>query len=219
MIRVLLVDDQRLVRAGLRMLCGSAADLEVVAEAGHGEDAVRFAAELRPDVVLMDLRMPGVDGATATRRILQERPDTRVVVLTTFDDDDHLYPALSAGACGFLAKDVTPDELLDGIRRAAAGGHPFSPDVLRRVVVRASRSASGSGPVPGADLGAGVSGREREILGLLAQGLSNAEIATRLRLGATTVKAHISALMDRTGSPNRVRLAVLAAQSGLLPGG
>lgn len=215
MIRVLLVDDQRLVRAGLRMLCGSTADLEVVAEADHGEDAVRFAAELLPDVVLMDLRMPGVDGATATRRILDERPDTRVVVLTTFDDDDHLYPALSAGACGFLAKDVTPDELLDGIRRAASGGHPFSPDVLRRVVIRASRSASGS--VPGTDLGATVSEREREILGLLAHGLSNAEIATHLHLGPTTVKAHISALMDRTGSPNRVRLAVLAARSGLLP--
>jgi DNA-binding NarL/FixJ family response regulator len=136
-IRVLLVDDQHLIRAGLRMLCEAEADIEVVGEADNGRDAVTLAARLAPDVVVMDLRMPGVDGITATGRILAERPSVRVLVLTTFGDDDHLYPALTAGACGFLLKDAPPAELLDGIRRSAAGDSPFSQDVLQRLVQRA----------------------------------------------------------------------------------
>ncbi len=137
MIRVLMVDDQQLIRAGLRMLCDAQPDLEVVGEAGDGREAVTLAERLVPDLIVMDLRMPGLDGITATGRILAARPAARVLVLTTFGDDDHLYPALTAGACGFLLKDASPEELLDGIRRAAAGESPFSPEVLRRLVHRA----------------------------------------------------------------------------------
>ena len=205
MIRVLLVDDQPLIRAGLRMLCTAEADLEVVGEAGNGREAVSLAERLTPDVVVMDLRMPGVDGISATSRILAARPATRVVVLTTFGDDDHLYPALTAGACGFLLKDAPPAELLDGIRRAGAGDSPFSQEVLRRLVDRAvtSRGVTGK-PVTG------LTGREQSVLDLVGEGLSNAEIAERLHIGVTTVKTHITALMTKTNSPNRVRLALLA---------
>ncbi|AEB45372.1 MULTISPECIES: response regulator transcription factor [Micromonospora] len=205
MIRVLLVDDQHLIRAGLRMLCESAPDIEVVGEADNGREAISLATRLRPDVVVMDLRMPGVDGITATSRILADRPATRVLVLTTFGDDDHLYPALTAGACGFLLKDAPPTDLLDGIRRAAAGDSPFSQEVLRRLVHRAVHARTGSPEPVG-----GLSAREQEVLRLVAEGLSNAEIAERLHIGVTTVKTHITSLMTKTGSPNRVRLALLA---------
>ncbi|WDZ82883.1 response regulator transcription factor [Micromonospora cathayae] len=205
MIRVLLVDDQQLIRAGLRMLCDAQPDMEVVGEAGNGREAVSLAARLVPDVVVMDLRMPGVDGITATSRILADRPTVRVLVLTTFGDDDHLYPALTAGACGFLLKDAPPAELLDGVRRAAAGDSPFSPEVLRRLVQRAVRAQAGAArPVTG------LTARERDVLDLVAEGLSNTEIAERLHIGVTTVKTHITSLMAKTGSPNRVRLALCA---------
>ena len=204
MIRVLLVDDQQMIRAGLRMLCDAQPDLEVVGEAGDGREAVTLAGRLAPDVVVMDLRMPGVDGITATGRILAERPATRVLVLTTFGDDDHLYPALTAGATGFLLKDAPPDELLDGIRRAAAGDSPFSQDVLRRLVARAV-SARPEAP----KTVAGLTDRERDVLALVAEGLSNTEIAERLHIGVTTVKTHITSLMTKTGAPNRVRLALM----------
>ncbi|MEV4386320.1 response regulator transcription factor [Micromonospora sp. NPDC049580] len=205
MIRVLLVDDQHLIRAGLRMLCDAQPDIEVVGEADNGREAVVLAARLIPDVVVMDLRMPGVDGITATSRILAERPATRVLVLTTFGDDDHLYPALSAGACGFLLKDAPPTELLDGIRRAAAGDSPFTPEVLHRLVQRAVRArAEPPRPVQG------LTAREQDVLTLVAEGLSNSEIAERLHIGVTTVKTHITSLMTKTDSPNRVRLALFA---------
>jgi DNA-binding NarL/FixJ family response regulator len=204
-IRVLLVDDQPLIRAGLRMLCDAEPDLTVVGEAENGRDAITLAARLAPDVIVMDLRMPGVDGITATGRILAERPSARVVVLTTFGDDDHLYPALTAGACGFLLKDAPPVELLDGIRRAAAGDSPFSPEVLQRLVRRAV-AARVEAPPPVA----GLTARERDVLNLVAEGLSNTEIADRLHIGVTTVKTHITSLMTKTGSPNRVRLALCA---------
>ncbi|MGV9680195.1 response regulator [Nocardia sp. NPDC003482] len=206
-IRVLLVDDQRLVRAGLRMLCSNAADLEVVGEAASGAEAVRLAERTRPDVVLMDLRMPGMDGIRATATILAARPATRVLALTTFDDDDHLYPALAAGACGFLVKDASPTDLLDGIRRAARGERPFSPEVLARVVESAvdARTAPPAPPLARANL----TERESQVLHLVSQGLSNAEIAERLQVGVTTVKTHIANLMAKTGASNRVRLAVL----------
>jgi len=204
-IRVLLVDDQQMIRAGLRMLCDAQPDLEVVGEAGDGREAVALAGRLAPDVVVMDLRMPGVDGITATGRILAERPATRVLVLTTFGDDDHLYPALTAGATGFLLKDAPPDELLDGIRRAAVGDSPFSQEVLRRRVARAV-SARPEAP----KVVAGLTDRERDVLDLVAEGLSNTEMAERLHIGETTVKTHITSLMTKTGAPNRVRLALLA---------
>jgi DNA-binding NarL/FixJ family response regulator len=206
MIRVLLVDDQHLIRAGLRMLCEAQPDLEVVGEAEHGRDAITLAARLAPDVIVMDLRMPGVDGITATSRILSERPATRILVLTTFGDDEHLYPALNAGACGFLLKDAPPADLLDGIRRAAAGESPFSQEVLSRLVSRAVQAGQVTPRVPGATLTA----REQDVLDLVAEGWSNTEIAERLHIGVTTVKTHITSLMTKTGSPNRVRLALYA---------
>jgi DNA-binding NarL/FixJ family response regulator len=187
------------------MLCEAEPDIEVVGEADNGRDAVTLAARLAPDVVVMDLRMPGVDGITATGRILAERPATRVLVLTTFGDDDHLYPALTAGATGFLLKDAPPEELLDGIRRAASGDSPFSQDVLRRLVRRAVDARAGvPRPLPG------LTARERDVLDLVADGLSNTEIAERLHIGVTTVKTHITSLMTKTDSPNRVRLALYA---------
>ncbi|MEV0156716.1 response regulator transcription factor [Micromonospora sp. NPDC050686] len=205
MIRVLLVDDQHLIRAGLRMLCDAQPDIEVVGEADNGREAIALATRLVPDVVVMDLRMPGVDGITATSRILADRPATRVLVLTTFGDDDHLYPALTAGACGFLLKDAPPTDLLDGIRRAAVGDSPFSQDVLRRLVQRAVQ-ARPEAPRPVE----GLTAREQDVLDLVAEGLSNTEIADRLHIGVTTVKTHITSLMAKTGSPNRVRLALFA---------
>ncbi|MGV9970207.1 response regulator [Nocardia beijingensis] len=213
-VRVLLVDDQQLVRAGLRMLCQTDTQLEVVGEAAAGADAVRLAEELCPDVVLMDLRMPGMDGIRATAAILAARPTTRVVVLTTFDDDDHLYPALAAGACGFLVKDAAPAELLHGIHRAAAGDQPFSPDVLRRVVESALAQHRPNTPKdPDQRAPQGLTPRETEVLALVADGLGNAEIAERLHLGITTVKTHITNLMSKTGASNRVQLAVLGARA------
>jgi DNA-binding NarL/FixJ family response regulator len=205
MIRLLLVDDQPLIRAGLRMLCEAEPDLTVAGEADNGRDAVTLANRLLPDVTVMDLRMPGVDGITATRRILAERPAARIVVLTTFGDDDHLYPALSAGACGFLLKDAPPAELVSGLRAAAAGDSPFSQEILKRLVARAVHARQ-ERPQPVA----GLTARERDVLALVAEGLSNTQIAERLHIGVTTVKTHITSLMAKTGSPNRVRLALHA---------
>lgn len=209
MISVLLVDDQELVRAGIRMLCGTAEDIEVIGEAGSGAAAVRMAQELRPDVVLMDLHMPGMDGIEATRRITASVPAAKVVVLTTFDDDDHLYPALRAGACGFLAKSSSPQRLLRAIDAAAAGDSPFSPDVLRRLVI----SAVAGRTVPD---DTGLSEREREVVALIGTGLSNQEIAETMHLGVTTVKSYIANAMARTGAQNRVLLAVHAVRHGLV---
>jgi len=214
MIRVLVVDDQELVRSGLRMLCESAPDLTIVGEARHGQEAVRMVDDHLPDVVLMDLRMPVMDGITATRHILASRPATKVVALTTFDDDDHLYPALSAGVVGLLTKDSSPAELLAAIRRAAAGENPFSTAVLRRLMDRAvsARSASDAPPLDELPV---LTGRERDVLMHLGTGLTNAEIAERMAISVTTVKTHITAVMDKTGSRSRVHLALLAVRAGL----
>lgn len=212
MIRLLIVDDQRLVRAGVRMLCESTTDVEVVGEGSDGIEAVRLTAQLRPDVVLMDLRMPGLDGTAATAQITASYPDSKVLVLTTFDDDEHVYPALSAGAAGLLLKDSDPAEMLTAIRRIAEGDMLFSPSVLRRVVDRAVSAA----PVPETRAvdRPPLTPREREVLALVAEGLSNQEIAERLHLGVTTVKTHVANLMDKTSSANRVRLAVFAVRDG-----
>ncbi|MBF6241356.1 response regulator [Nocardia otitidiscaviarum] len=203
-IRVLLADDQRLVRAGLRMLLESTPDLEVVGEAADGAEAVRLCAESTPDLVLMDLRMPGVDGVRATAQITRAHPGVRVLVLTTFDDDDHLYPALAAGAAGYLVKDTAPADLLAAVRRTVDGDMLFSPTLIRRLVDRAL--SADSPDLPTVDL----TPREREVLRLVGEGWSNQEIAERLHLGATTVKTHVANLMSKTGCDNRVRLAVYA---------
>lgn len=210
-IRVLIVDDQRLVRAGLRMLCESTADLDVVGEAADGMEAVRSAAELAPDVILMDLRMPGLDGIEATRQVTASRPESRVLALTTFDDDEHLYPALIAGAAGFLVKDTSPADLLDAIRRTADGDFTLSPHLLQRLVTRAvdaRAAASAEAQVEPVAL----TPRELEVLPLVVDGLSNQEIAEQLHLGVTTVKTHVANLMTKTGSANRVQLAVYGCQ-------
>ncbi|MFJ4777948.1 response regulator [Streptomyces sp. NPDC088762] len=220
MIDVLVVDDQQLVRMGLRMLFEQAQDIKILGEADGGAEAVRLAERLAPEVVLMDLRMPGMDGITATRRILTARPATRVVALTTFDDDDHLYPALAAGACGFLVKDTPPAELLEAVRRAADGQAPFSRDVLDRLVAQALHTRSSTdtpAPTPMDAPVSAITPREREVLGLLGEGLSNKEIADRLHLGVTTVKTHVASLMAKTGRDNRIRLAVLAVLTGITP--
>lgn len=212
MIRLLIVDDQRLVRAGLRMLCESTEDHEVVGEAADGEQAIRQAAELSPDVVLMDLRMPGLDGIEATRRIVGSGSGVKVLVLTTFDDDDHLYPALAAGATGFLVKDTAPTDLLNAIRRTVDGDLLFSPALLRRLVDRAV--ASGPGGETAAADAVSLTAREQDVLALVGEGLGNQEIADRLHLGVTTVKTHVANLMDKTGCGNRVRLAVYSHKRG-----
>lgn len=212
MIRVLLVDDQRLVRAGLRMLCESTDDIEVAGEAGTGHEAVRLAAGIPVDLIVMDLRMPGMDGITATKRILAAAPAKRVLVLTTFDDDEHLYPALTAGACGFLAKDAAPEALLDGIRQAAGGENPFSRDAIRSLVNHAVQARAETTETHAAPP---LTDRERDVLGLLTDGLSNGEIAQRLGIGVTTIKTHVGNLMAKTGTDNRVRLAMFAAEHGL----
>lgn len=207
---VLVVDDQRLIRVGLRMLLESTDDLTVVAEAADGVEAVRLAAEHRPDLILMDLRMPAMDGATATEHILTRDPAVKVLVLTTFDDDEHLYPALAAGASGYLLKDSDPDVLLSAIRRTVEGDLLFSPALLRRVVDRAVAAAPRS---PETIEVVRLTEREREVLALVAAGYGNHEIADRLHLGVSTVKKHIVNLMDKTGNDNRVRLAVYAVRT------
>ncbi|MGX1807401.1 response regulator [Nocardia sp. NPDC055321] len=214
MITVLLVDDQRLVRAGLRMLIESTVDLRVVGEAANGVEAIRLTAELSPDLVLMDLRMPGLDGVAATERITASGARAKILVLTTFDDDEHLYPALAAGATGYLVKDTEPGDLLAAIRRTAEGDMLFSPPLLRRLVERVVTAREPAEPVPAQ---ADLTPREREVLTLVGAGHSNQEIADALHLGVTTVKTHVANLMDKTGCDNRVRLAVYAFRTARTP--
>jgi len=206
---VLLVDDHRLVRAGLRMLLDSTSDLKVIGEAANGGDAIRLAAEHHPDLILMDLRMPGVDGVEATRQITAAHPKSKVLVLTTFGDDDHLFPALAAGASGYLVKDTEPDDLIDAIRRTVDGDILFSPSVLRRLVERALATSPSDANT---SVTVELTPRERDVLNLVGEGYGNQEIGDRLHLSVTTVKKHIATLMDKTGCDNRVRLAVFAVR-------
>ncbi|NUW38868.1 response regulator [Nonomuraea rhodomycinica] len=212
MIRVLVADDQALVRAGVRMLLQAAGDMEVVAEAHDGAEAVRQAERHVPDVILMDLRMPRVDGLEAIRRVLAARPAARIVVLTTFAEDANVHAALRAGAVGFLVKDDEPERMVDAVRKAAAGEQLLAPSVLRRVVegflAAGDRAAA---PPP-----SGLTERELEVLALVGTGLSNAEIAERLHVGVTTVKTHVGAAMDKLGLRNRIQAAVVAHRMGLV---
>jgi DNA-binding NarL/FixJ family response regulator len=214
-IRVLLADDQALVRAGFRALLDAQADIEVVGEAAEGAAAVRLATELRPDVVLMDIRMPGVDGLEATRRIaaVPSLGETRVVVLTTFDLDEYVFEALRAGATGFLVKDTDPPELLRAIRAVVAGDALLSPGVTRRLVEEFASRAKDPGAVPGLDA---LTAREREVMGLVGQGLSNDEIAAALVLSVATAKTHVSRIMIKLGARDRAQLVVFAYEAGVV---
>ena len=215
MIRVLLADDQALVRAGFRALLDSEEDVEVVGEAGDGAEAARLAASLTPDVVLMDIRMPGVDGLEATRRIAADARlgDVRVVILTTFDLDEYVFEALRTGASGFLVKDTEPAELVQAVRAVARGDALLSPGVTRRLVAEYATRAKE--PKPSAHLG-GLTEREREVMALVAEGLSNEEIAERLIVSPATAKTHVSRAMVKLGARDRAQLVVLAYESGLV---
>ena len=218
MITVLLADDQALVRAGFRALLNAEPDIEVVAEAADGVEAVRLARETRPDVVLMDIRMPGVDGLEATRRIAAEPElrDTRVVILTTFELDEYVFEALRTGASGFLVKDTEPVELLRGVRAVAAGDALLSPGVTRRVIGEFATATGGRGrPAPPEQLGQ-LTDREREVMVLVAEGLSNDEIAARLVISPATAKTHVSRAMVKLGARDRAQLVVYAYEAGLI---
>jgi DNA-binding NarL/FixJ family response regulator len=211
-VRVLLVDDQPLIRSGLRMLAADCADLEVVGEAGTGAEAVDLVSALSPDVVVMDIRMPDMDGIDATRIITARRPATRVVMLTTFDDDDSVYGSLRAGASGFLVKDMGLDDILAAIRIVAAGDALIAPRVTRRLI---DRFADEPRPTAEPRTLAGVTDRERAVLALIARGLSNAEIAADLYISTGTVKAHVARLLSKLDARDRVQLVIVAYEAGI----
>ena len=219
MIRVLLADDQALVRAGFGALLNSADDIEVVAEAADGREALRLARAERPDVVLMDIRMPGMDGLAATEQILADPTleATRVIILTTFDLDEYIYDALRAGAGGFLVKDTEPRDLLQAVRVVHEGEALLSPGVTRRLIADFARSPMKT-PAPSVRLN-GLTAREREVLKLVAQGLSNHEIARELVLSPATAKTHVSRTMIKLGVRDRVQLVVLAYETALVTPG
>jgi DNA-binding NarL/FixJ family response regulator len=218
-IRVMLVDDQQLVRTGFRMILADEDGVEVVAEAANGREAVDAAARLRPDVVVMDIRMPIMDGVEATRRLTAAEAGPRVLVLTTFDTDEHVVDALRAGASGFLLKDVTPTDFVAAIRVVAAGEALIAPSVTRRLLERFVQ-ASPSTDATRDRLVDQLTEREREVLELVAQGLSNREIADRLVLAEPTVKTHVSHLLLKLDLRDRAQLVVLAYESGIVrPGG
>ncbi|WP_327359018.1 response regulator transcription factor [Streptomyces sp. NBC_01304] len=212
-VRVLIVDDQAVVRAGFAAIVGAEPDLDVVAEAADGARAVELAAELAPDVVLMDIRMPGMDGLTATRLLTGRADAPRVLVLTTFDQDAYVHDALRAGASGFLLKDAEPDELLTGIRVVACGDGMLAPTVTRRLIDTFARTAAPTAPDT-APLES-LTPREREVLSLVAAGLANAEIAESLGVTVGTVKSHVNALLAKLGLRDRVQATIFAYDTGL----
>ncbi|HVH65116.1 MAG TPA: response regulator transcription factor [Candidatus Acidoferrum sp.] len=216
-IRVLIVDDQVLVRAGFRMILQAQPDIHVVGEAGDGEQAIGLVRSLKPDVVLMDIRMPGLDGIEATRRIKTEGMTARVVILTTYDLDEYVFDALAAGATGFLLKHVPPEELVHGVRVAAAGDALLAPSVTRRLIEEFTRSRAPMQPSP-KQLGS-LTDREREVLRLLARGLANAEIANHLHVGEATIKTHVAHLLDKLELRDRVQAVIYAYEVGLVSPG
>jgi DNA-binding NarL/FixJ family response regulator len=214
-IRVVLADDQTLVRAGFRSILEGEDGITVAGEAADGAEAVRLARHLRPDLVLMDIRMPGTDGLAATREIAASSA-VRVIILTTFDLDDYVYAALRAGASGFLVKDTEPAELIHGVRVVARGDALIAPSITRRLI--SDFTARVTQPDPGPRLSA-LTSREREVMALVAAGLSNDEIASRLVLSPATAKTHVSRIMTKTGVRDRAQLVILAYECGLtIPG-
>jgi DNA-binding NarL/FixJ family response regulator len=217
-IKVVLADDQRLVRAGFRSILDDEDDITVVGEAANGDEAVRLARELRPDIVLMDIRMPEQDGLAATERIVgdQRLADVRVVILTTFDIDDYVYGALRAGASGFLVKDTDPEELLRGIRVCARGDALIAPTVTRRLIAEFAGRARQPDPSPRLNA---LTEREREVMGLVGAGLTNDEIAKRLVLSPATAKTHVSRIMTKLAVRDRAQLVILAYETGMITPG
>jgi DNA-binding NarL/FixJ family response regulator len=218
-IGVLIADDQALVRSGFRMVLEAEDDIEVVGEAANGRQAIDSTRRLKPDVVLMDIRMPELDGIAATRQIVADEAElsARVLILTTFDLDEYVYDALGAGASGFLLKDVPAEQLTEGIRVVARGDALLAPAVTRRLIEDFSRARpAGKEPPPGLDE---LTPRELEVLGLMARGLSNAEIAESLVVGETTVKTHVARVLMKLGLRDRVQAVVLAYESGLVTPG
>ena len=217
-VRVLLVDDQQLVRVGLRMILETEDGIEVVGEATDGAAAVALAAELAPDVICMDVQMPGIDGLEATRRIVASGSTAGILVLTTFNRDDYLFDALRAGASGFVLKNATPESIVEAVQVVARGEALLSPDVTRAVIARlvgepaSERSAP---PQPAAQLD-DLTDREREVLGLLAAGRSNAEIARELYLGEATVKTHVSKILAKLGLRDRIQAVVFGYENGIV---
>ncbi|WP_055618686.1 response regulator [Streptomyces phaeochromogenes] len=218
MIRVLLADDQRLVRAGFRSILEDQDDIEVVGEAADGQAAVSACRALRPDVVLMDIRMPGTDGLEASREIARDErlASVKVVILTTFDLDDYVYGALRAGATGFLVKDTEPEELLQAVRVAARGDALISPSVTRRLIAEFASRVTSPRADPRLDA---LTAREREVMQLVAAGLTNDEIAARLVLSPSTAKTHVSRIMSKLGARDRSQVVVLAYESGMVSPG
>jgi len=216
-LRVAIADDQALVRAGFRLILETEEGIEVVAEASDGEEAISAVRRLRPDVVLMDIRMPGMDGLEATRRILSDGATCRVIMLTTFDLDEYVYAALQAGASGFLLKDVSPEQLVAAVRMVSEGDALLAPSITRRLIERfVHRDTAAAAPPK--ELRS-LTGREREVLLLMARGLSNSELAARLHLSEATVKTHVARIFSKLDLHDRVQAVVLAYESGLVQPG
>jgi DNA-binding NarL/FixJ family response regulator len=215
MLRVVIADDQALMRAGFRMILGAEPDLEVVGEATTGHEAVVEVARLRPDVVLMDVRMPEMDGIEATRRLLDGNADTKVVMLTTFDMDEYVYEAFRTGASGFLVKDVPPEQLIAGIHSVASGDALLAPSVTKRLIQEFVRRPPDGIRTPSPELSR-LTAREVEVLRMVARGLSNGEIATELFVSETTVKTHVAHLLSKLGVRDRVQAVVFAYESGVV---
>jgi DNA-binding NarL/FixJ family response regulator len=211
-VRVVLADDQPLVRSGLRVLTADTPDLDIVGEAGTGAEAVQLVRDVHPDVVLMDLRMPGMDGIEATRLITAESPAVHVIVLTTFEDDDSVYGSLRTGASGFLVKDMALDDILNAIRVVAAGDALIAPSVTRRLIEEFAKRPESSPQREIAD----ITEREREVLTLVGRGMSNAEIATHLYISTATAKAHVAHLFTKLAVRDRVHLVIAAYDAGLV---